>query len=107
MISYFFGGLMVWLIVVQILLEFEGIGIKFFKRQVVFYIFIVFYVFFFGWEVVEKLSESEISFIYESFINKFCDFLMDILGVFFGWWVVEKRRYFFGLGRDQLVFLIL
>lgn len=50
--------------------------------------------------MVEKLSESEISFIYESFINKFCDFLMDILGVFFGWWVVEKRRYFFGLGRD-------
>ncbi|BAD86021.1 hypothetical membrane protein, conserved [Thermococcus kodakarensis KOD1] len=100
MISHFLGGLTVWLIVAQILSELEGIGIKLSKRQVVLYTFIVFYVLSLGWEVAEKLSESEISFIHESLTNKLRDLLMDTLGALFGWWVVEKRRYPFGLGRD-------
>ncbi|WP_367883966.1 hypothetical protein [Thermococcus sp. JCM 11816] len=100
MISHFLGGLTVWLIVAQILSELEGIGIKLSKRQVVLYAFIVFYVLSLGWEVAEKLSESEISFIHESLTNKLRDLLMDTLGALFGWWVVEKRRYPpFGLGE--------
>lgn len=100
MVSHFLGGLTVWLIVAQILSELEGIGLKLTKRQVVLYAFIVFYALSIGWEVAEKLSESEISFIHESLANKLRDLLMDTLGALFGWWMGEKRRYPFGLGRD-------
>ncbi|MDK2914929.1 MAG: hypothetical protein PWQ79_1844 [Thermococcaceae archaeon] len=100
MVSHFLGGLTVWLIVAQILSELEGIGLKLSKKQVVLYAFIVFYALSMGWEVAEKLSESEISFIHETLANKARDLLMDTLGALFGWWMVEKRRYPFGLGRD-------
>jgi hypothetical protein len=100
MISHFLGGLTVWLIVAQILSEIEGIGVKLTKRQVVLYAFIVFYALSIGWEVAEKLSESEISFIHESLANKMRDLLMDTLGALFGLWMVEKRGYPFGLGKD-------
>jgi hypothetical protein len=97
MISHFLGGLTVWLIVAQILSELEGIGLKLSKRQVVLYAFIIFYTLSIGWEIAEKLSESEISFIHESLANKARDLVMDTLGALFGWLIVERRGYPFRL----------
>nr|WP_245250278.1 hypothetical protein [Thermococcus stetteri] len=100
MISHFLGGLTVWLIVAQILSELDGVGLKLTRREILLYTFIIFYALSIGWEVMEKLSESEISFIHESPANKLRDLLMDTLGALFGWWMVEKRGYPFGLEGD-------
>ncbi|ASJ03689.1 hypothetical protein A3L09_01750 [Thermococcus profundus] len=99
-ISHFLGGLTVWLIVAQILSGLGGIGIRFSKRQVVLYSFLVFYALSIGWEIAEKLSESEISFIHESFANKLRDLLMDTLGALFALWMIERKGYPFSLEEE-------
>ncbi|ASJ06235.1 hypothetical protein [Thermococcus pacificus] len=99
MISHFLGGLTVWLIVVEILSELDRIGIRLSKREAVLYGFLIFYALSTGWEVAEKLSETEISFIRESLANKLRDLLMDTLGALFGLWLVRREGYPFSLGE--------
>lgn len=98
MISHFLGGMVVWLIVVEVLSGLGEFGIRFSKGQIILYGFLVFYVLSSGWEIAEKLSEGSISFIHESLTNKMRDLLMDTLGALLALWMVEKKGYPFSLG---------
>ncbi len=96
MISHFLGGMTVWLMITEVLNELSSEG--FIPRErVVVYSFILFYAIALGWEVAEKLSESEISFIHESIANKSRDVLMDTLGALMGLWMVRKKGYPYSL----------
>ena len=95
-ISHFLGGLTVWLMITEVLKNLSGEG--FIPREkVLLYSFIIFYAIALGWEVAEKLSESEISFIHESSANKLRDVLMDTLGALLGLWMVRRKGYPYSL----------
>ncbi|WP_048148592.1 hypothetical protein [Palaeococcus ferrophilus] len=99
MISHFLGGMVVWLVVVEVLSGLGEFGVRFSKPRLILYGFLVFYALSIGWEVAEKLSEGSISFIHESLANKLRDLLMDTLGALLALWMVEKRGYPFSLGE--------
>ena len=99
MISHFLGGLTVWLMITEVL---NGLSNEGFipREKVILYSFVAFYTIAVGWEIAEKLSETEISFIHETLANKFRDVLMDTLGALFGLWMVTRKGYPFKLGSD-------
>ncbi|MFA4668726.1 hypothetical protein QDY65_09465 [Pyrococcus kukulkanii] len=79
MISHFLGGLVLWLIIARVLVEFNIPW-----RDILKYSIVAFYILAIGWEVAEKVSESEISFITETLGNKIRDLVMDSLGMIVG-----------------------
>ncbi|ASJ16428.1 hypothetical protein A3L04_04720 [Thermococcus chitonophagus] len=79
MISHFLGGLVLWLMIARILVEFNIPW-----RDILKYSVVAFYILAIGWEVAEKVSESEISFITETVGNKMRDLIMDSLGMISG-----------------------
>ncbi|MDK2982549.1 MAG: hypothetical protein PWP19_27 [Thermococcaceae archaeon] len=94
MISHFLGGMAVWAIIAEVLLNLSDEGyLRLTKRKLVLYSFLALFILSFGWEVAEKLSESKISFIYESIENKIRDTIMNALGGLFAMYLVLKRRY--------------
>ncbi|AIF68773.1 hypothetical protein PAP_01670 [Palaeococcus pacificus DY20341] len=96
MISHFLGGLTVWLITAEVVNEFSNhLSLK--KRQFILYSFLLFFTLGIGWEIAEKLSEGEISFIRETAGNKVRDIIMDTLGALFGLYLVEEKRFPFRL----------
>jgi len=96
MISHFLGGLTVWVMVAHVLNELSRKH-PIDSKQVVVYSFLILLVVSIGWEVAEKLSESEISFIHETFANKLRDLVMNTLGALSGLWLVKTKRYPFEL----------
>jgi hypothetical protein len=96
MISHFLGGMTVWLMITEVLkgLSDEGVIPR---EKVILYSFIAFYVIAVSWEIAEKLSETEISFIHETLANKFRDVIMDTLGALTGVWMVRKKDYPYSL----------
>lgn len=96
MISHFLGGLTVWVMVAHVLNELSKKH-PIDSKQVVVYSFLILLVVSIVWEVAEKLSESEISFIHETFANKLRDLVMNTLGALSGLWLVKTRRYPFEL----------
>lgn len=92
MISHFLGGLTVWLILAEILNGFSN-NLNLSERDVIVYSFLIFMAVCLGWEIAEKLSESEISFIHETLLNKARDLLMDAMGALFGLYLVKSRGY--------------
>ncbi|AEC51067.1 hypothetical protein PNA2_0148 [Pyrococcus sp. NA2] len=84
-ISHFLGGLTIWLILYTVLREF-----RIPKKAILMYSIIMFYVLAIGWEIAEKLSEGEITFITETFQNKVRDVISDSLGMITG--IIWKRR---------------
>ena len=100
MISHFLGGLTVWLMMAEVLNALSDGCIDVSRRRLLLYSFLIFYGIAVGWEIAEKLSESEISFIHETLANKARDLLMDTLGALFGLWLVSKKRYPFVLKKD-------
>ncbi|MCD6559706.1 MAG: hypothetical protein J7K57_07560 [Palaeococcus sp.] len=95
MISHFLGGLTVWLILTEIL---NHLNLS--ERKTIEYSFLIFIAACVGWEIAEKLSESEISFIHETLLNKARDLVMDVLGALFGLHIVKNRGYPFELNQD-------
>ncbi|CAB49520.1 hypothetical protein [Pyrococcus abyssi] len=85
MISHFLGGLTLWLMIFRVLKEFELS-----PRDSLLYSLLAFYILAIGWEVAEKLSEGEISFIAESVQNKVRDVILDSLGMLVGI-IMEKK----------------
>ncbi|KPU62333.1 hypothetical protein EP1X_09355 [Thermococcus sp. EP1] len=101
MISHFFGGLVVWLLVTEILMNLTRNGyIGLNKRKLLIYSFVILFMLSIGWEVAEKLSESEISFIHESIGNKVRDIIVNTLGALFGVYLVFRKNYPFKLDWD-------
>ncbi|HIP75514.1 MAG TPA: hypothetical protein EYH13_05225 [Thermococcus paralvinellae] len=96
MISHFLGGLTVWVMVAHVLNELSRKH-PMDSKQVVVYSFLILLVVSIGWEVAEKLSESEISFIHETFANKLRDLVMNTLGALSGLWLVKTKKYPFEL----------
>nr|WP_193385903.1 hypothetical protein [Thermococcus barophilus] len=96
MISHFLGGLTVWIIVAGILNELSRKN-SIDQKKLVIYSFLILLGISIGWEIAEKLSESEISFIHETLSNKFRDILMNTLGALSGLYLVKTRRYPFEL----------
>ncbi len=96
MISHFLGGLTVWVIVAGILNELSRKN-SIDQKKLVIYSFLILLGISIGWEIAEKLSESEISFIHETLSNKFRDILMNTLGALSGLYLVKTRRYPFEL----------
>ncbi|MBO8174738.1 MAG: hypothetical protein H0Z18_05725 [Thermococcus sp.] len=96
MISHFLGGLTVWVMVAHVLKELSG-KYSITSKQVVVYSFLILFMLSVGWEIAEKLSESEISFIHETFGNKFRDLVMNTLGALSGLWLVKTKKYPFEL----------
>ncbi len=96
MISHFLGGMIVWLMITEVL---KGLSDEGFipREKVILYSFIAFYAIAVGWEIAEKLSETEISFIHETLANKFRDIIMDTLGALTGVWMVRKKNYPYSL----------
>lgn len=86
-ISHFLGGLVLWLIIAKVLYE-----LKLSNKEVLFYSIVIFYTLAVGWESIEKLSESQISFITESLGNKIRDIIADTLGLFTGIMMVKKGK---------------
>lgn len=102
MISHFLGGVAVWAITAEVLLNLSTEGyLKLTRRKLVVYSFLVLFVLSLGWEVMEKLSESEISFIYESIENKIRDTIMNALGGLFALYLVLKRKYPFEVNLNH------
>jgi len=102
MISHFLGGVAVWAITAEVFFNLSTEGyLKLTRRKLVVYSFLVLFVLSLGWEVVEKLSESEISFIYESFENKIRDTIMNALGGLFALYLVLKRKYPFEVNLNH------
>ena len=99
-ISHFLGGLTVWLIVAEVLNELSRIY-DFSERQVVLYSFAVMLVLGVGWEIAERLVESEILFIRESLGNKIRDLIMDALGGLLGIYMVKVKHFPFRLLGDN------
>ncbi len=96
MISHFLGGMTIWLMITEVLNGLAGEG--FIPREkVVLYSFAIFYTIAVGWEIAEKFSETEISFIHETLANKFRDIIMDTLGALAGLWMVRKKAYPYSL----------
>lgn len=94
MISHFLGGMAVWAIIAEVLLNLSDEGyLRLTKRKLVLYSFLALFILSFGWEVAEKLSESEISFIHEDTGNKLRDIIMNTFGGLFAMYLVLKRRY--------------
>ena len=94
MVSHFLGGMIVWLITAEILLNLSNGGyLNLTRRRLILYSFLTLFFLSFGWEVAEKLSESEISFIHESTVNKVRDSIMNALGGLCALYLVFKRRY--------------
>ncbi|AFK23023.1 hypothetical protein Py04_1451 [Pyrococcus sp. ST04] len=87
MISHFLGGLTLWLMVAKILHSYG-----FSPRRVLVYSIVVFYILAVGWEVAEKLTEGEISFITETLENKVRDLIMDSFGMIFGIILIKRRK---------------
>ncbi|AEH24039.1 hypothetical protein [Pyrococcus yayanosii] len=102
MISHFLGGLTTWLITAEILTGLNDTWFRLERKKLILYSFIVFFALSVAWEVAEKLSESQISFIRETPANKGRDLVMNTLGALFGLWMVEKREYPFSLRAFQL-----
>lgn len=101
MISHFFGGLVVWLLVTEILMNLTRNGyIELNKRKLLIYSFVILFMLSIGWEVAEKLSESEISFIHESIGNKVRDIIVNTLGALFGVYLIFRKNYPFKLDWD-------
>lgn len=96
MISHFLGGLTVWVMVAHVLNELSR-KYPIDSKQVVVYSFLILLVVSIGWEIAEKLSESEISFIHETFANKLRDLVMNTLGALSGLWLVKTKKYPFEL----------
>jgi len=96
MISHFLGGLTVWVAIACILNELSG-KYSINSKQVVVYSFLILFMLSVGWEIAEKLTESEISFIHETLTNKFRDLLMNTLGALSGLWLVKTKKYPFEL----------
>ncbi|WP_341480965.1 hypothetical protein [Thermococcus argininiproducens] len=67
------------------------------KKKLLVYSFVILFMLSIGWEVAEKLSESEISFIHESIGNKVRDVLVNTLGALFGVYLVFRKNYPFKL----------
>lgn len=96
MISHFLGGMTIWLMITEVLNGLAGEG--FIPRErVILYSFVIFYAIAVGWEIAEKFSETEISFIHETLANKFRDIIMDTLGALVGLWMVRKKAYPYSL----------
>ena len=95
-ISHFLGGLTVWIMITEVLNGLSGEGLIP-REKVLPYSFLIFYAIALGWEVAERLSESEISFIHESLANKFRDVIMDTLGALLGLWMVRRKGYPYSL----------
>ncbi|EHR79630.1 hypothetical protein OCC_08754 [Thermococcus litoralis DSM 5473] len=94
MISHFIGGMVVWAIIAEVLLNLsDGEYLRLTRRKLVLYSFLALFILSFGWEVAEKLSESEISFIHEDAGNKLRDIIMNTFGGLFAMYLVLKRRY--------------
>ena len=92
MISHFLGGLTVWLITAEVINEFSNhLSLK--KRQFILYSFLLFFTLGIGWEIAERLSEGEISFIRETAGNKVRDIIMDTIGALFGLYLVGKKGF--------------
>ncbi|HII60543.1 hypothetical protein [Pyrococcus horikoshii] len=85
-ISHFLGGMTIWMIIASVLREF-----KLNWRKLIFYSILLFYTLAIGWEILEKLSESQISFIAETLQNKIRDVISDSLGMLLGI-IIEKER---------------
>ncbi|NJE25798.1 hypothetical protein E3E22_04010 [Thermococcus sp. MV5] len=103
MISHFFGGLVVWLMVTEILMNLtrkEYIRVN--KKKLLIYSFVILFVLSIGWEVAEKFSESEISFIHETIGNKVRDVLVNTLGALFGVYLVFRKHYPFKLDLELM-----
>ncbi|WP_370520463.1 hypothetical protein [Thermococcus sp. LS2] len=98
MISHFLGGLTVWVMVAHVLNELSR-EYPIDSKQVVVYSFLILLVVSIGWEIAEKLSESEIPFIYETLSNKLRDLVMNTLGAFSGLWLVKRWKYPFELTK--------
>jgi len=96
MLSHFLGGMVVWLITAEILLNLSnGRYLNLTRRRLILYSFLTLFFLSFGWEVAEKLSESEISFVHESTVNKVRDSIMNALGGLSALYLVLKRKYSF------------
>ncbi|MBC7094821.1 MAG: hypothetical protein H5T48_04485 [Thermococcus sp.] len=94
MVSHFLGGMVVWVITAEILLNLSNEKyLNLARRKLILYSFLALFFLSFGWEVVEKLSESEISFIHESTVNKVRDSIMNTLGGLSALYLVLKRKY--------------
>ncbi|RLF88881.1 hypothetical protein DRN82_05495 [Thermococci archaeon] len=89
MISHLLGGLVLWLIIARVLVEFNLSW-----REVLSYSIVAFYILAIGWEVAEKISESEISFITETLGNKIRDLVMDSMGMIIGIKIRKKLTSF-------------
>lgn len=76
----------IWMIIASVLREF-----KLNWRKLIFYSILLFYTLAIGWEILEKLSESQISFIAETLQNKIRDVISDSLGMLLGI-IIEKER---------------
>ncbi|MPW38900.1 hypothetical protein GBV73_04190 [Thermococcus sp. 101 C5] len=101
-ISHFLGGVAVWAITAEVLLNLSTEGyLKLTRRKLVVYSFLVLFVLSLGWEVMEKLSESVISYIYESIENKIRDTIMNALGGLFALYLVLKRKYPFEVNLNH------
>ncbi|USS41346.1 hypothetical protein NF865_03925 [Thermococcus aggregans] len=93
-VSHFLGGMVVWLITTEILLNLSNEGyLNLTRRRLILYSFLILFFLSFGWEVAEKLSESGISFIHESTVNKVRDSIMNALGGLSALYLVLKRKY--------------
>lgn len=96
MISHFLGGLTVWVAIACILNELSR-KYSINSKQVVVYSFLILLGISIGWEIAEKLTESEISFIHETLANKLRDLVMNTLGALSGLWLVKTKKYPFEL----------
>ena len=93
-VSHFLGGMVVWVITAEIFLNLSNEGyLNLTRRRLILYSFLTLFFLSFGWEVAEKLSESEISFIHESTQNKIRDSIMNVLGGLSALYLVLKRKY--------------
>jgi len=94
MISHFLGGMTVWLITTEILMNMaEEYRVKLSRKMLLLYSFLILLLLSTGWEIAEKISEGGISFIQESIANKLRDLLMNFLGALTGLYMVEKKGY--------------
>jgi len=93
-VSHFLGGMVVWVITAEIFLNLSNEGyLNLTRRRLILYSFLTLFFLSFGWEVAEKLSESEISFIHESTQNKMRDIITNALGGLSALYLVLKRKY--------------
>ncbi|WP_232054823.1 hypothetical protein [Thermococcus sp. 2319x1] len=102
MISHFLGGMVVWVITAEVLLNLSDGGyLRLTRRKLTLYSFLVLFILSFGWEVAEKLSESEISFIHEDAWNKLRDVIMNTFGGLSALYLVLKGRYPFEMDLEH------